>query len=1108
MNSNPNTELQALLLFKSVLSYPSADHHHHPLSSWNISTSVSSSLHNHQVYCQWRGITCGRRHLRVIALELGSLNLTGTVSPFIANLTFLRRLHLANNQLLGHIPPELGHLRHLSYLNLSFNFLEGQIPTSLSHCSLLETLSLRANKLQGDIPRNLSSCFNLQVLALDSNNFTGELANEFGSLLKLQKLVLRNNQLTGMIPPLLGSSPSLVVVHLRNNSFSGPIPTSLAANSSSLQILILSFNFLTGDIPLSLINCSSLTLLDLSYNALTGEAPSFMQADHSHLSHISFSGNNLTGGIPASLGNLSSLVIVYLAQNTLQGSIPEDLGKLYILKELDLNRNSLSDNIPLSLFNISSLSFFDLSYNLLSGALPNDMGHTLPNLQNFILRDNRLGGSVPNSLCNASGLQSIDIAGNSLSGLVPSNLGSLRGLQELIIAQNELHNSQDWSFLNSLINCTLLKGLFLQDNKLDGSLPRSVGNLSSQLEWLIIGQNQISGTIPDEIGNLANLTYLDLEENFFTGSIPATIGKLQKLTVAHLRQNNFSGMIPFSVGNLTWLYELDLSDNQLWGQVPASLGRCGQLAFLNLSYNQLGGEIPGEVVSLTSLTQLLDLSHNLFTGSIPTEAGRLKNLGQLDLSNNQLSGSVPPSLGDCLVLENLSLQHNFFSGRIPQSFSALRGIVKLDLSSNNFSGEIPDFLGKAPFLKYLNLSFNDLEGQVPQGIITSNASEIYVYGNPKLCCDNEKLQLPSCSVVKVKKRYNKMIMIPVATILSLIILVLLSYKIYLKKKTRGNLAPAKNSSDDEFRKVSYKELSTATDGFSSENLIGAGSFGSVYKGKMDGEDDLVAVKVLNLNQKGALKSFMAECKALRNIRHRNLVKIITLCSSLDSKGNEFKALVYEFMPNGTLDQWLHNQHTSKLNIIQRLDIAINVASALDYLHNQCKSLVIHCDLKPNNVLLDDHMIAHVSDFGLARLICMESNSMTSTDSSSFMGMKGSIGYVPPEYGMGSQVSTQGDVYSFGILLLEMLTGRRPTDEMFGAELNIHKYAEKALSENVMELIDPQMLTGEEDEDITMISRCAASLTEIGVSCSRELPNERMEIRNVVIELEMIRHLFQ
>ncbi|XP_039144050.1 receptor kinase-like protein Xa21 [Dioscorea cayenensis subsp. rotundata] len=1024
------------------------------------------------------------------------------------NLTFLKRLHLANNLLLGHIPPELGQLHHLSHLDLSFNFLEGQIPTSLSHCSLLETLILSANKLQGEIPKNLSSCYNLHDLDLGSNNLTGELASEFGSLLKLQTLVLRNNQLTGRIPPLLGSSPSLVTVHLRNNSFSGPIPPSLAANCSTLQILILSFNVLTGDIPLSLNNCSSLTILDLSFNALTGGVPAFMQGDHSHLSQILFSGNNLMGSIPASLGNLSSLVVVLLEENKLQGSIPEDLGKLHSLNELDLTRNNLSGSIPLSLFNISSLSFLYLSNNQLSGSLPHDMGHTLPNLQYFILQNNRLEGFVPISLCNASGLQVVDLAVNSFSGPVPSNLGCLPSLQELILAQNELHNSQDWSFLTSLINCTLLTRLYLFDNKLDGLLPRSIGNLSSQLEWLIIAQNQISGTIPDEIGNLASLTYLDMGQNFFTGTIPATIGKLQELQVVHLIQNKFSGMIPFSIGNLTRLYELDLSDCQLSGEVPASFGRCGQLVYLNLSYNQLGGEIPREVVSLTSLTQLLDLSHNLFTGSIPTEAGRLKNLGQLDLSSNQLSGSVPPSLGDCLVLENLSLQHNFFSGKIPQSFSALRGIVKLDLSSNNFSGEIPDFLGKSPFLKYLNLSFNDLEGQVPRGIVTSNASEIYVYGNPKLCCDNEKLQLPSCSAIKVKKQYVKMIMIPVGSILSLILLVVVSYKIYMMKKTKGKLASTTNASDDKFRKVSYAELLKATDGFSSENLIGAGSFGSVYRGKLDVEEDLVAVKVLNLNQKGALKSFMAECEALRNIRHRNLVKIITSCSSLDSRGNDFRALVYQFMPNGNLDEWLHHQHISKLNIIQRLDIVINVSSALDYLHNQCKSPVIHCDLKPSNVLLDDHMIAHVSDFGLARLICMESNSMTSTDSSSFMGMKGSIGYIPPEYGMGSQVSMQGDVYSFGILLLEMLTGRRPTDEMFGAELNIHKYAEKALSGNVMELIDPQMLTGEEDEDITMISRCAASLTEINVSCSRELPNERMEIRNVVIELEMIKHLFQ
>ncbi|KAM0933480.1 putative protein kinase RLK-Pelle-LRR-XII-1 family [Dioscorea sansibarensis] len=897
---------------------------------------------------------------------------------------------------------------------------------------------------------------------------------------------------------------------LWNNLFSGPVPPSLA-NSSTLQVLVLSYNYLTGDIPLSFTNCSTLTILELSFNALTGGVPAYRQGSASRLRQLGLTQNNLTGSIPPSLGNLSSLAYLYLAENKLQGSIPVEFGNLLSLEELDLTRTCLEGDIPLSVFNITSLISLNMGGNNLSGTLPAYMGDTLSNLQSLILQDNFMEGTIPASLSNASELRFIDLARNLFSGTVPADFGSLGSLLELNVGWNQLQ-SQDVNFITPLNNCSLLKRLFLNDNGFSGPLPRSLGNLS--VEKLVIGNNQMYGPIPDEIGNLANLTVLIMEQNLFTGSIPATTGKLHKLAVLYLNQNNFSGPIPTTLGDLSLLNYLDLSENQLTEKIPVSLGGCRSLEALNLSYNMLVGDIPKEVVSLSSLTMLLDLSHNLLTGTIPFEVERMINIETLDISHNKLLGEIPSSLGVCQHLEYLFLQDNSFRGRIPYSLQSLRGIVQLDLSVNNFSGEIPDFFQTFGSMKYLNLSFNNLEGQIPKFFTTSNVSEIYVYGNPKLCGDGEKLKLRPCSVIISKKRRMstsnllKIMMIPVAAILSLVLLVLLSYKIYLTKKTRGNLASAENSSDDKFRKVSYEELSKATDGFSSGNLIGSGSFGSVYKGKMDGEEDLVAVKVLNLNQKGALKSFMAECEALRNIRHRNLVKIVTLCSSLDSKGDEFRALVYEFMPNGTLDEWLHHQHTSKLNIIQRLDIAINVASALDYLHNQCKSPVIHCDLKPSNVLLDDHMIAHVSDFGLARLICMESNSMTSTNSSSFMGMKGSIGYIAPEYGMGSQVSTQGDVYSFGILLLEMLTGRRPTDEMFGEELNIHKYAEKALSENVMGIIDPQMSTGEEDEDITMTSRCAASLIEIGVSCSRELPNERMEIRNAVIELQMIKHLFQ
>ncbi|XP_028084243.1 probable LRR receptor-like serine/threonine-protein kinase At3g47570 [Camellia sinensis] len=210
---------------------------------------------------------------------------------------------------------------------------------------------------------------------------------------------------------------------------------------------------------------------------------------------------------------------------------------------------------------------------------------------------------------------------------------------------------------------------------------------------------------------------------------------------------------------------------------------------------------------------------------------------------------------------------------------------------------------------------------------------------------------------------------------------------------------------------------------------------------------------------------MAECETLRNIRHRNLVRIITSCSSVDFQGNEFKGPVYEFMPNGSLEGWLHsspetnngqNEHR-RLNLLERVNIAIDVACALDYLHHQCHTPIIHCDLKPSNILLDSEMVAFVGAFGLARFF----PELTITNQSSSIGIRGSIGYVPP--GLGSEMSTYGDVYSYGIQLLEIVTGKRPTDRMFEEGLNLHSFVRMALPDHVMEIADPVLLENDKEE---------------------------------------------
>ncbi|URE42907.1 LRR receptor-like serine threonine-protein kinase [Musa troglodytarum] len=897
-STSNETDLLALLSFKASIAIDPSG----VLSSWNGTSN----------FCKWPGVSCGGRlHPdRVTALDLDSLNLTGTLSPSITNLTFLRRLHLAYNKLYGSLPQDLGHLSRLQFLNLSYNSLEGNIPDSITRCSKLRCICLGANQLEGQIPAGLSNCTELQIISLRANKFHGTVPIELSTLPKLVRLILGTNNLTGTIPP--------------------------------------------------------------------------------------------------SLGNLTTLSIFDLADNNLEGSIPETLGRLIGLGSFQVCINQLSGVIPPSIYNLSSIWYFHVAINQLSGTLPPDIGHAFPKLQYLFMYENQFEGPLPVSLSNASSLVRIQLAGNRFTGPVPSNLGALQDLVELLLAANHVEDGEanGWSFLRSLTNCTKLEILDLYGNRLQGRFPISVSNLSTTLQKLSMNRNQISGNVPDGIGNLVGLTSLYLEENQLIGPIPATIGKLQRLHVLSLHQNKLSGQIPFSMANLTLLNRLTLDGCQLEGTIPESFGNLKNLELLDLSLNRLTGTIPKEVVSLSSISIYFDVSSNTLFGSLPAEVGNLKNLQLLDVSENKLSGSIPSTLGECQLL-------------------------------------------------------------------------MYLYMGVALIC-------------------------------------------FLTARRYQQISSRKSSSDasllKKYPQYSYSELFKATDGFSQANLMGVGSFGSVYKGTLDEEEKVVAVKVLNLQQKGASRSFMAECEVLRNIRHRNLVKIITACSSMDFNGNDFKALVFEFMPNGSLDEWLHSEgrgHRAEgsLNFIQRLNICIDIASALDYLHHGGPNPIIHCDLKPSNVLLDNDMCAHVGDFGLSCFLS-RSQSASSRKPNSSSRIIGTVGYVAPEYGIGSQVSIEGDIYSFGILLLETFTGRRPTDEIFKEGYGLHKYVEMAFPEGVMEIIDPHLHFRRENGEDTEPSNCSTDAIQLqkylvfiiglAISCSTDLPRERMKTNDVIKQLCAVR----
>ncbi|XP_017984322.1 PREDICTED: probable LRR receptor-like serine/threonine-protein kinase At3g47570 [Theobroma cacao] len=1112
---NITTDRLALLALKAHITQ---DPQNILATNWSTATSV----------CNWVGVSCGSRNLRVTALDISSLGLTGTIPPHLGNLSFLAWIAVGNNNFHGSLPVELSHLRRLKFINFVNNSFSGEIPSWFGSFTRLERLFLYGNNFGGVIPSSLCSLSRLEVLGLYSNNLNGQIPAEIGNFARLKYLYLDHNQLSGAIPSSIFNISSLEEIDLSNNQLSGEIPRAIG-NHPRLITLDLGENQLSGSISSSIFNISSLQRIDLGSNQLSGSIQTIptiprntsslirIGLDTNNLTDLSLSYNHLEGSIPTEIGNLTMLNGLYLGKNNLEGEIPWQLGNLTLLTDLDcasnkftgrlpneignlqhlqifnMGPNNFTGFIPPSLFNSSTLRVISLAVNRLSGHLPFSSEFRLPKLEQIHLGGNELSGPIPISICNASQLTHIDLSSNSFSGYIPDRLGNLRYLQWLNLQYNNL-TATGSSFLISLTSCRELNTLKFDGNPLiNGKFLASIGNLSVSLQDFSASDCNIKGSIPGEIGNLNNLISLRLENNELTGKVPTTIGRLIKLQSISLGYNKLQGSIPSDFCQLESLYLLSLTGNKLSGPIPACLGDLVSLRYLLLGSNSFTGSIPSTLTRLLDILRL-SLSSNSLNGSLPIDIGNLKAVAIINLSQNRLSGDIPTSLGDLKDLTSLSLSGNKLDGSIPESLGDMVSLEFLDLSRNNLSGMIPMSLEKLSYRKYFNVSFNRLQGEIPNKGQFTNYSFQSFLGNEGLCGAPRLRVMPCKSNLprrsKTATKLMKYILPAIAATISIVSLIV----IFSRSRKRN----AKLPTDEEnlqplaaWRRISYQELAQATDGFCESKLLGIGSFGSVYQGTLsDGTN--VAVKVFNLDLEGAFESFDVECEVLRNIRHRNLVKIISCCNI------DFKALVLEFIPNGSLEKWLYS-HNHFLNILQRLSIMIDVASALEYLHHGHTTPVVHCDLKPSNVLLDEDMVAHLGDFGIAKLLA-EENSMIQTMTLA------TIGYMAPEYGSEGFVSTNGDVYSLGILLMETFTRKKPTNDMFEGKMSLKSWVQKLLPSTIIQVIDPNLLSTGNREDYA-IEECALSVLQLALECSAELPEERVDMKEVVANLKKIKIKF-
>ncbi|CAO2039662.1 unnamed protein product [Urochloa humidicola] len=470
---------------------------------------------------------------------------------------------------------------------------------------------------------------------------------------------------------------------------------------------------------------------------------------------------------------------------------------------------------------------------------------------------------------------------------------------------------------------------------------------------------------------------------------------------------------------------------------------------------------------------------------MPSEFSQLKQLIYLGLSSNKIYGEIPGTLSQYQELQVIQLDQNSLTGSIPTSFGNLSTLSMLNLSHNNLSGFIPVTLINLEFLVHLDLSYNCLHGGIPISGVFANATAVSLNGNLGLCGGAMDLHMLACPAAYRTSRRPY--------------LLLLSF-------------------GKKFPRVSYKDLAQATGNFSDSNIIGRGSFGSVYRGKLTQAKIQVAIKVFDLEIRFADKSFFSECEALRTIRHRNLLPVLTACSTIDNSGSDFKALIYEFMPNGNLNTWLHQKSggiaPKILGLTQRISICVDIADALAYLHHDCGMPIVHCDLKPTNILLDENMNAYLGDFGIASLI-VDSRPIAAGRSGSISSfvVTGSIGYIAPEYAQSVHSSTYRDVYSFGMVLLEMLIGKRPTDSMFEEDLSITSFVKRNFPDQMLHIIDARLreeckgFVHPTSETENQVYRCMLSLVQIALSCTHVVPRERMNMREVAVNLHSIRRSY-
>ncbi|KAI4296124.1 hypothetical protein L6164_036108 [Bauhinia variegata] len=768
-------------------------------------------------------------------------------------------------------------------------------------------------------------------------------------------------------------------------------------NSHVTSISLLSMNLtgqLSGDIGL----LSELVSLDLSYN------------------------KGLTGALPQAIGNLKKLSILILLGCGFTGPIPDTIGNLPRLTMLSLNSNGFNGRIPPSIGNLSKLYWLDLAENKLEGPIPVSNG-TIPgldmlhNTKHFHLGQNNLSGTIPPQLFSSDmTLIHVLFESNGFTGSIPSTLGLVRTLEVVRLDKNSFSESVP----QNLNNLTNVQQLFLSNNKLSGPLPNLTG--MSVLSYLDMSNSNFDlSDFPPWFLTLKSLTTLMMENTQLKGQIPVSFFSLDHLQTVVLRGNQLNGTLDIGTPNSQQLGLIDLQNNlirnfQQSNEVsnvkiiladnPVCQGTGARETYCSVTQPNISYITPpSNCVPVTCSSDQIS-SPNCkcaypYTGTLIFRAPSFSDLG-----NTTYYTTLAQSLMHSFQSQHLPVDSVSLSNPIREAIQYLELTLEIfPLNQDNFNrtgiSNIGFVLSNQTFKPPRIFGPFYFDGQVYQHF-----------------SDNEG------EPTKSSKSSNIGIIIGAAaggSVLLLLLLLLGVYAFCVKKKAKKAIEASynlghSNSSIPQLkgaRRFSFEEIQKYTKKFSEANDIGSGGYGKVYRGTLP-NGQLVAIKRA---QKGSLQGgpeFRTEIELLSRVHHKNLVSLVGYCFE---QGEQM--LVYEYIPNGTLKDAFSGKSGIRLDWIRRLKVALGTARGLAYLHELANPPIIHRDIKSANILLDERLNAKLADFGLCKPMGDGERDHVTTQ------VKGTMGYLDPEYYMTQQLSEKSDVYSFGVLMLEIITGKRP-----------------------------------------------------------------------------------